>query len=198
MQDSPTLTPAPAGDNSPDKAPSNATAGLQVASGANVPTGTGPRAGGHAGGGRRGTGQGKPKPVVGSFSGPRWQAERRFAPHRAAYYESWTAYREAVELLRLYPTGRLPGGEGIEDYKAYLPSPDEIERRKVQLRYLQRLGFTDRFIASVMQKECPPFAMVLKARRRGLTAAQIAAKYEAFLEPTEYDWQCLLMERQTG
>jgi len=188
MHDSPTLTPAPAGDNSPDKAPSRDAAGLQAAGMATGLTGTGPRAAGHAGGGRRG----KPKPLIGTFDGPRWQAERRFAPHRAAYYESWTAYREALELLRLYPAGRLPGGEGIEDYRAYLPSPAEIEQRKIQLRYLQRLGFTDRFIASVMQKESPPFAMVMKAKRRGLTAAQIAAKFEAFLEPTEYDRQELL------
>ena len=198
MQDSPPLTPAPAAPSSPAKAPSGDAAGLQAAGMANGPTASGPRAAGHAGGTRRGTGQGKPKPVIGSFDGPHWQAERRFAPHRAAYYESWTAYREAMELLRLYPTGRLPGGEGIEDYRAYLPSPAEIEQRKVQLRYLQRLGFTDRFIASVMQKDSPPFAMVMGARRRGLTAAQIAAKFEAFLEPTEYDGQCLLMERHTG
>ena len=167
---------------------------------ANGPTSSGARAAGHAAAGtvalRRRNRQGKPKEKRGTFDGPSWQVENRFAAQRAEYYESWTAYRQAMELLTLFPGGRLPGGEGIEDYRAYLPNPNEIEQRKLELRWLQRLGFTDRFIASVMQKDSPPFAMVMEARRRGLTAVEIVVKYEAFLEPTEYDGQELLWEPQ--
>jgi hypothetical protein len=63
---------------------------------------------------------------------------------------------------------------------------------------LQRLGFTDRFIASVMQNDSPPFAMVVGAKRRGLTAAEIAATFEDFVGPTEYDGEGLLRERHAG
>jgi len=151
MITTPTLLPAPACDNRPDKALSGETAVL--------PT------------------------------------KRRLAAHQTAY-DSSTDYRLALEHLRRYSGGRLPGGKRLKDYGAYLPSPEEIEQRKRQLRYLQRLGFTDRFIASVMQNDSPTFAMVLGATRRGLTAAEIAAEFKRFLKRTEYDAEGLLRARR--
>lgn len=202
MQTATTDQPAPASDNSPDKAPSRDADAVGAVGVANGPTSGGLRAAGHAGDAavalRRRNRPGKPKEERGTFDGPSWQAESRFAAQRAEYYESWTAYTLAMELLTEFPGGRLPGGEGIEDYRAYLPNPDEIEQRKLELRWLQRLGFTDRFIASVMQKDSPPIAMVMEARRRGLTAVGIAVKFEAFLEPNEYDGQELLWEPQAS
>jgi len=55
-------------------------------------------------------------------------------------YDSWTEYYNALENPR-----------AIDDSRgAYLPSPDDVERRAADLRWLQEHEFCESFITRVM------------------------------------------------
>jgi hypothetical protein len=85
-----------------------------------------------------------------------------------------------------------PGGSR-EDFGAYLPEPTIIEQRKKELNWLKRQGFGNRFIASVMQFDCPSVktvkAMIIK---RNLSPEEVAKRLRNFLESNEYDNKPLL------
>lgn len=67
-------------------------------------------------------------------------------------YDSWEAFSEAIELA-------LAGTAG-QDFRAYLPSPKQIEKRKKMLRWLQEHKFSDEVIDAIMVDECPPYKLV--------------------------------------
>ena len=53
-------------------------------------------------------------------------------------------------------------GRECEDFGSYTPSPKEIRRRIGMMRWLEALGFDDRFVCSVMYYGSPSIEMVRK------------------------------------
>jgi hypothetical protein len=96
---------------------------------------------------------------------------------RFDHYDSEQAYNEAIE--------KNLGPNQIR----YLPSPQDIEKRKSELLWLQQCGFNSRFIASVMQFEMPRLAKVRKMVDRW-GADETYNRLLPFLSETEYDDEC--------
>lgn len=70
--------------------------------------------------------------------------------------------------------------------KVYEPTEAEISERRDILDWLQSCGFSNRFIASIMQFDCPGIDLVSKlVRKYGVT--ETIRRLEPMLEHTEYD-----------
>jgi len=101
-------------------------------------------------------------------------------PHNYERYEegSWDAWESTI-LAHKYKTSR-------EDFKAFLPSPHEIEERKAMLLWLQMKSFSDRFICSVMQHDHPGIGLVMRFVKK-YGPEETERRLEPFLPETEYD-----------
>ena len=51
-------------------------------------------------------------------------------------------------------------GRNCEDFGSYTPSPREVRKRIGMMRWMEALGFDDRFVCSVMHHECPSIVTV--------------------------------------
>ncbi len=105
-------------------------------------------------------------------------AQREEDFKRSEYYKSWETWLETTE--RHEEEGRS------EDKGAYLPDPVEVEIRIARLKELQRLGFNDRFICSVMQHDTPTMRKVRQMVAR-YGVSETYRRCKPFLAPTEYD-----------
>ena len=86
-------------------------------------------------------------------------------------YDSWRAYRETVARHKR-------GGRSSVDQGSYLPSPDEILRRRHMLHALKDWGFNDLFIANVMLYDTPEFIVVVAS----VAKYGVAGTWERFRE----------------
>lgn len=73
-----------------------------------------------------------------------------------------------------------------DDLHAYLPSPREIEDRKVMLRWLQAHKFPRRFISAVMMFDHPGIELV-RAMVAKHGAKETLKRLDPLLPETEYD-----------
>lgn len=72
----------------------------------------------------------------------------------------------------------------IQDINSFLPSPEEIEERKVMLRWLMSHRFDQHFIGCVMQLEHPGYALVRKlVDKHG--AQETLRRLEPFMPDTD-------------
>ncbi|QEG39397.1 hypothetical protein [Roseimaritima ulvae] len=72
----------------------------------------------------------------------------------------------------------------VEDRNAFLPSPEEIEERKMMLRWLQSQRFGQHFIGCVMQLDHPGYRLVRKlVSKHGVREA--VQRLEPFMPDTD-------------
>lgn len=76
--------------------------------------------------------------------------------------------------------------DAVRGERPYLPSPTDIARRTVDLRWLQTCGFRRAFIVNVMELDNPSLERVRQMVAR-YGVEETYRRCEPFLEPTEYD-----------
>ena len=100
---------------------------------------------------------------------------------RESLYDAEADYERALERI-------MREGSRAPDYGAYMPSPEDILRRKHDLVWMQVCGFGPYFIASVMQFECPTINFVRNmVEIQCIHPDDVARRLRPFLEITEYE-----------
>ncbi len=104
---------------------------------------------------------------------------------RAKALEDWMAYwREK---------SRGCVGRNVRGREVYVPSPSDVDRRIVEVRWLQEQGFCHAVIASVMEHDCPTLERVKQmVLRHGVR--ETCRRIRWFIENSEYgscEYDCL-------
>jgi hypothetical protein len=83
----------------------------------------------------------------------------------------------------------------VRYHDTYLPDEEEITARAKELRWLQGMGFSSRFICNVMRGYLD-IKVVRAAITHGVRPGVIETQYDILLEPTEYDRPCHIPETE--
>lgn len=104
--------------------------------------------------------------------------QEEFELRRKEFYDSLDSYNET---LRAISDTKRNGTRAVADIKAWLPSPEEVQTRLRDVRWLYAQGFSLKFVVSVMHHDMPTVERVRQAIANGRTAEEIMKQFKPFL-----------------
>lgn len=102
----------------------------------------------------------------------------KFDESRWDFYHSDEEHQDYIDSLEQ--------GETKEDSNCYLPSPEEIRKRKDLLNWLQLMGFSTRAIAAIMVTETLRMSDVYHLLERGWSPELIEMRLAWWIPKKEY------------
>ena len=104
--------------------------------------------------------------------------QEEFEQRRAQFYDSLESYNETLKII--HDTKR-DGTRAVADIKAWLPTPEEVQTRLADVKWLYAQGFTLKFVVSVMHHDMPTVERVRHAIGKGLTAEEVMKQFKPFI-----------------
>ena len=98
--------------------------------------------------------------------------------------EDWERHEGDVWWQYFFAVGRRTR-RIVKGRFTYMPSPSDIYRRRMELRWLEGCGFDRHFIASVMEHDMPCLERVMKMVER-YGVEETRRRCSPFLADTEY------------
>ena len=95
----------------------------------------------------------------------------------------------------------MSGNYPFDRSTPYMPTPQEIQERKQKIIWLQRQGFSDNFISSVMYHDSPKFEDILKGFENHSNAAQLEIYYKDQIfnkrkKKSKYDYRTIQSSKE--